>query len=102
MAHTLNLVLPLVQDAESKAKLAEFANTFPTLQGRIAQVIKESEILRFARIVVVEDKYITVLTEYDGDKRAYTRFFQEKLADTRSSIPSSSGSSGEGRPTGQS
>ena len=63
MATLLNLVSPFVHDAESKAKLAEFANTFPTLQGRIAQVIKEPEILRFARIVVVEDKYTTVLTE---------------------------------------
>jgi len=81
MAHSLNLTLRLKQDKESLAKLQHFKAQFATLQGKIAAAMKESKILHFARVVVIEDKYLQVLTEYDGDRKAYTEFFRKKLPD---------------------
>ena len=81
MAHSLNLTLKIKQDDATKKKLAEFKAIFPTVQGRIAEAMKESQILHFARIVVIDDLYIQVLTEYDGDRMAYTEFFRKKLSD---------------------
>jgi hypothetical protein len=81
MAHSLNLTLKIKQDAETKAKLAEFKAAFPKVQARVAEAMKESRILHFARIVIIDDLYIQVLTEYDGDRAAYTEFFRQKLHD---------------------
>ena len=83
MAHSLNLTLEIKQDAETLAKLETFRNVqFPALQGKIAEVMKKSQILHFARVVISKDnKFIQVLTEYDGDRRAYTDFFREELPD---------------------
>ena len=81
MAHSLNLTLRIKQDKETLAKLKFLKDNFGTLQGQIAAAMKASRILHFARVVVIEDKYIQVLTEYDGDRKAYTEFFRNKLTD---------------------
>jgi len=81
MAHSLNLTLRIKQDAQTLAKLDQFKGAFPMLQARIADAMKKSKILHFARVVVIEDKYIQVLTEYDGDRKAYTEFFRKELPD---------------------
>ena len=81
MAHSLNLTIRIKQDGDTLARLAEFKNSFPALQGRIATAMKKSCILHFARVVVIEDKYLQVLTEYDGDRQQYTEFFRKELPD---------------------
>jgi hypothetical protein len=81
MAHTLNLTLRIKQDAENLVKLEQFKSHFGALQGKIAAAMKKSRILHFARVVVIEDKYLQVLTEYDGDRKAYTEFFRKELPD---------------------
>jgi hypothetical protein len=81
MAHSLNLTLKIGQDQVTQKKLAEFVQIFPSVQARIAAAMKESKILHFARIVVIGTEYIQVLTEYDGDRKAYTEFFRQKLPD---------------------
>jgi hypothetical protein len=43
--------------------------------------MRRSQILHFARVVVIDDLYIQVLTEYDGDRQAYTEFFRKELPD---------------------
>ena len=79
MAHSLNLTLKIGQDAETQKKLAEFIQLFPTVQAQIATAMKKSQILHFARVVVIGTEYIQVLTEYDGDRKEYTEFFRQQL-----------------------
>ena len=42
---------------------------------------RESGIVHFARVLVIENKYLQVITEYDGDHQDYTEFFRTKLPD---------------------
>jgi hypothetical protein len=35
--------------------------------------------VHFARVVVIDNKYIQVLTEFDGDPMQYTEFFRREL-----------------------
>jgi hypothetical protein len=79
MAHSLNLTLKIGQDPETQKKLKEFIQIFPAVQGQIAAAMKKSQILHFARIVVIGTEYIQVLTEYDGDRKEYTEFFRKEL-----------------------
>lgn len=80
MAHALNLTLKLRQDAAAKAALAELKATFATkIQPLIDAALRESQMVHFARVLVVDDLYLQVLTEYDGDHDAYTDFFRVKL-----------------------
>jgi hypothetical protein len=79
MAHSLNLTLKIGQDAETQKKLKEFIAIFPLVQGQIATAMKKSEILHFARVVLIGTEYIQVLTEYDGDRKEYTEFFRREL-----------------------
>jgi hypothetical protein len=82
MPHALNLTLRIRQDPESQQKLARLKAIFPThIQPKVDQALKMSEIVHFARILVIEDKYFQVLTEYDGDKQEYTEFFRQELPD---------------------
>ncbi len=90
MAHSLNLTLKIKQDPETQAQVERFKKDFPNLQGKIAEVMKKSQILHFARVVLIEDKddqgnkqykLLQVLTEYDGDRKAYTEFFRRELTD---------------------
>jgi hypothetical protein len=80
--HALNLTLPIRQDAETLQKLAHLKRVFASeVQGKIDKALRESEIVHSARVVVIDDKYLHVLTGYDGDHREYTEFFRQKLPD---------------------
>jgi hypothetical protein len=81
MAHSLNLTLKIGQDAATQKKLQEFVQIFPLVQAKIADAMKKSEILHFARVVLIGTEYIQVLTEYDGDRQEYTEFFRSALPD---------------------
>jgi hypothetical protein len=82
MPHALNLTIPIKQDAETKKKLDHIKSIFASqLQPKIEAALRESEIVHFARVLVIDDKYLQVITEYDGDHKAYTEFFRKKLPD---------------------
>lgn len=80
MATALNMTARLKQDPASQKKLAELKEIFPTVvQPMIDKALRDSKIVHFARVVVVEDKYIQVLTEFDGSSEDYTEFFRLAL-----------------------
>jgi hypothetical protein len=82
MAHALNLTLKIKQDPETLKKLAEIASIFAAeIQPKIDKALRESQIVHFARVLVIDNQYLQVITEYDGPHEDYTRFFQEKLPD---------------------
>jgi hypothetical protein len=80
MATALNLTLPLKQDEESQKKLEHVKAIFAdNIQPLIDAALRKSERVHYARVVVIENKYIQVLTEFDGDKKDYTKFFLKEL-----------------------
>jgi hypothetical protein len=80
MSHGLNLTLPLKQDPESLARLQALKAAFETrVQPVIEAALKKSQLVHFARVLVIGDKYIQVITEYEGDHQAYTEFFRREL-----------------------
>ncbi len=80
MAHALNLVLRLKQDQVSQEKLKYLKSVFAMqVQPSIDKALKESQIVHFARVLAVDDKYLMVITEYDGGHREYTEFFRRAL-----------------------
>ncbi|OWK22189.1 hypothetical protein AJ88_15750 [Mesorhizobium amorphae CCBAU 01583] len=80
MAHALNLTLKIRQDETAKATLAKVKADFATkIQPMIDAALRESDVVHFARVLVIDDLYLQVLTEYDGDHKAYTEFFRQKL-----------------------
>lgn len=82
MARALNLTLPIKQDPATLKKLEELKATFATdIQPKIDKALRDSEIVHFARVLVVHDKYLQVITEYDGDPMEYTEFFRMALPD---------------------
>ena len=80
MTSALNLTLKIKQTPEILAKLKQVKDGFADhIQGEIDAALRKSEIVHFARVLVIDDLYIQVLTEFDGDKKAYTEFFRQKL-----------------------
>ena len=80
MPHTLNMTMPLKQDPASQAALQNLTTNFATVaQGAIDTALAASELVHFARVVVIDNKYIQVLTEYDGEVEVYTEFFRKEL-----------------------
>lgn len=80
MTHALNLTLPLKQDDESQARLRHLAQIFADqIQPKIDEALRKSGIVHFARVVVIDNKYIQVITEYEGDHQEYTEFFRREL-----------------------
>ena len=80
MTHALNLTLPIKQDAETQAKLQGLVEIFETkVQPAIEQALQESHIVHFARVLVIDNKYIQVITEYEGTHQEYTEFFRRAL-----------------------
>jgi hypothetical protein len=80
MATALNLTAPLKQDPESQEKLRHLAATFAeTVQPAIDAALARSEIVHFARLLVIDNRYLQVLTEFDGDPLLYTEFFRKEL-----------------------
>jgi hypothetical protein len=82
MTSALNLTLKIKQTPDTLAKLQQLKDGFAHgIQQRIDAALRDSEIVHFARVLVIDDLYIQVLTEYDGDKEDYTEFFRLKLLD---------------------
>lgn len=80
MSHGLNLTLPIKQDAESLAKLQELKAAFADhVQPAIEAALRKSQLVHFARVLVIGDRYIQVITEYEGDHQNYTEFFRKEL-----------------------
>ena len=80
MTHALNLTLPIKQDPATQQKLQELKDVFETkVQPVIETALKRSRIVHFARVVVIDNKYIQVLTEYEGPHQEYTEFFRKNL-----------------------
>lgn len=80
MTHALNLTLPLKQDAETQAKLKHLTEIFADeIQPKIDAALRKSRIVHFARVLVIDNKYIQVITEYEGDHHEYTEFFRREL-----------------------
>ena len=82
MQKFLTLTLPLKQDAASQEKLAwlqkEVFNT-DRFKKKINDALNESEAVYFAQFLVLDKKYIQIITTFDGDDREYAIFFFEKL-----------------------
>jgi hypothetical protein len=82
MPTALNLTLPLKQDAESQRRLAAFVAEFPErIQGPMEQALARSERVHFARVLVLDNRWLQVLTEFDKDPLSYTEFFRIELRD---------------------
>ena len=87
MATALNMTLKLKQDPASLALLQQVKAIFASeIQPKIDNALRDSEIVHFARVVVIDDQYIQVLTEFDGDKQVYTTFFLSALPDVFKTI----------------
>lgn len=80
MTHGLNLTLPIKQDPETLGKLEHLGEIFATeIQPAIDHALRESRLVHFARVLVIDNKYIQVITAYDGDHQEYTEFFRRAL-----------------------
>lgn len=79
MVLSLNFTAPIKQDPESQQRLQQLDAVFCKMQPAIDAAFAKSEIVHFARILVIDNKYIQVLTEFDGDPMQYTEFFRVEL-----------------------
>lgn len=80
MPHALNLTLAIKQDPETLSKLQDLKAKFATeIQPALEKALRESQIVHFARVVVIDDKYLQVITEYDGGHKEYTEYFRVAL-----------------------
>jgi hypothetical protein len=80
MAHALTMTMPIGQSPENLERLQQLKADFkPKLQSQMDDALRESKMVHFARVVVIHDKYLQVITEYDGDPRVYTEFFRVAL-----------------------
>jgi hypothetical protein len=82
MITALNMTVPLKQDPDSLAKLQKLKDEFADhIQPKIDAALRKSGIVHFARVLVVHDRFIQVLTEFDGDSTEYTEFFRREIPD---------------------
>jgi len=80
VTHGLNLTLPIKQDPDTMARLKHLAEVFPIeIQPKIDRALRESKLVHFARVLVIDNKYIQVITAYDGDHQEFTAFFRRAL-----------------------
>ncbi|HYG46799.1 MAG TPA: hypothetical protein VD846_02560 [Allosphingosinicella sp.] len=80
MITALNMTVPLKQDPESLAKLQKLKEVFADhIQPEIDRALRKSRIVHFARVLVIHDKFLQVITEFDGDPEEYTEFFRREL-----------------------
>ena len=81
MITSLNMALKLKQDDATKAMLEKLRNGLfeETVQPKMDKALREFDGVHFARVVVIDDQYIMVITEFDGDRKTYTDFFRQKL-----------------------
>lgn len=79
MATALNLTAPLKQDAASQERLQQIVNEFAeTIQPAVDLALTKAETVHYARVVVIDNKYIQVLTEFDGTAEDYADFFLQE------------------------
>ncbi len=87
MATALNMTMKLKQDAASQAKLAGLGAVFAQkVQPAIDAALRQSQIVHYARVLVIDNQYIQVITEFDGDGVVYTEFFRKALPDVFKAI----------------
>lgn len=87
MAHALNLTMRLKQDQQSQSALAHMKGVFAEqIQPLIDAALLKSRLVHFARVLVIDDRYIQVLTEYDGGHKEYTEFFRRELPEVFKAI----------------
>lgn len=80
MITALNMTVPLKQDPESLAKLQKLKEVFADrIQPEIDRALRKSRIVHFARVLVIHDRFLQVITEFDGDPEEYTEFFRREL-----------------------
>jgi hypothetical protein len=80
MITALNMTVPLKQDPESLAKLQQLKELFADhIQPEIDRALRKSGIVHFARVLVIHDRFLQVITEFDGDPEEYTEFFRREL-----------------------
>ncbi|MEO7177248.1 MAG: hypothetical protein ABIW83_00240 [Allosphingosinicella sp.] len=80
MITALNMTVPLKQDPESLAKLQQLKALFADhIQPEIDRALRKSRIVHFARVLVIHDQFLQVITEFDGDPEEYTEFFRREL-----------------------
>jgi hypothetical protein len=76
----LNATLPLKQDAESQKKLQQLKADFKKeWVPKVWEVLRDSNMVHYARFTAIDDKYLQILTEFDGNFIAYSKFFAAKL-----------------------
>jgi hypothetical protein len=82
MVVALNLTAPLKQDPASRDALKHLVDNFATtVQPRIDAALAGSRLVHHARLLVIDNAYIQVLTEFDGEPFLYTEFFRQQLPD---------------------
>lgn len=87
MTTALNFTLKLKQDPATQATLQHVKAAFAsTIQPAIDAALGESDIVHYARVLVIDDQFIQVLTEFDGDKKVYTTFFLKALPEVFKTI----------------
>lgn len=80
MAIALNFTVPLKQDPQSQQSLTHLVASFSQdVQPALDAALSRSQIVHFARILVIDNRYLQVLTEFDGDPMDYTEFFRKQL-----------------------
>jgi hypothetical protein len=80
MPHALNLTIPIAQDHQTLERLQQMKARFSThIQPRLETALRRSKLVHFARVVVIQDKYIQVVLEYDS--YAHLEFFRRELND---------------------
>ncbi|HYW16692.1 MAG TPA: hypothetical protein VE891_11155 [Allosphingosinicella sp.] len=80
MITALNMTVPLKQDPESLAKLQKLKEVFADhIQPEIDRALRKSRMVHFARVLVIHDRFLQVITEFDGDPVEYTEFFRREL-----------------------
>ena len=80
MAIALNFTAPLKQDPESQQHLKQLDVSFADqVQPTVNAALTKSETVHFARFLVIDNKYIQIITEFDGDTMQYTEFFRKEL-----------------------
>lgn len=87
MPHALNMTIPIKQDAATIQKLRDLERDFTSkYQDKLNKALSDSELVHYARVVNIGDKFLQVITEYDGDHKGYTEFFRSALPELFAAI----------------
>ena len=87
MPHALNMTIPIKQDAATIAKLRDLERDFTSkYQDQLDKALRDSKLVHYARVVNIGDRFLQVITEYDGDHKGYTEFFRRALPELFAAI----------------